>query len=253
MRDLDQLRERSDETTVRRLGLFVMAGFIGAAALMALGVVSGGSSQPSSAPDPLAALGEASAASEQRGAAGEDDEVDSAAVLGRLSFPATLVGDEATIEATVEAAAAEHAALTGRAESGLGRPSSRVPRANTLPASTLATDQSARLMRSAKHDPLIAEALPERSADGTMAPHGADGPFMLQVVSYEKRDEAERFVDALRLRGHRAYMGQAEVPGRSRYYRVRIGPFASRREAVEYQRRFALSERIQTLVVDGPK
>ena len=243
MRDLDQLRERSDETTVRRLGLFVMAGVLGAAALMALGIVSGSTGQPTGAPDPLAALG-ATAPTD------DDPPFDSAAALSRLSFPATLVGDEATIEATVEAAAAEHAALTGRAESGLGRSSSRVARANTLPASTLASEHTARLIRSAKHDPLVAEALPERSADGSMAPTGSEGAFSLQVVSYEKRDDAEHFVDALRLRGHRAYIGQAEVPGRSRYYRVRVGPFTTRREAVEYQRRFALSERMQTLVVD---
>ena len=41
MRDLDQLRERSDETTVRRLGLFVMGGAVGVAALMAFGIVLG--------------------------------------------------------------------------------------------------------------------------------------------------------------------------------------------------------------------
>lgn len=243
MRDLDQLRERSDETTVRRLGLFVMGGAVGVAALMAFGIVLG--RRPSDPPperDPLALLGGDLAV-----APGEQPEAEPAVALSTLAFPAILAGDEATIEATVQAAEAEHAALTGRAD-GIGR--ARGGKASSIPASTLAGDQASRLARTARHDPLIAAALPER-LDRSPAPAGSEGAFTLQVVSYEDRAEAERFAEALRARGHRAYIAQADVPGRSRSYRVRVGPFGNRREAVEYQKRFELSERLNALVVGG--
>ena len=44
----------------------------------------------------------------------------------------------------------------------------------------------------------------------------------------------------------------ADVPGRGRYFRVRIGPFDSRREALDYQRKFETDERMHTLVVRNP-
>lgn len=244
MRDLDQLRERSDETTVRRLGLFVMGGAVGVAALMAFGIVLGRRpSEPAPERDPLALLG-----AELTGAAPEDAApADPTVELSTLTFPAILAGDEATIEATVQAAEAEHAALTGRADT-LAR--GRGGRASGIPASTLAGEQASRLARAARHDPLVAAALPERLDRPPAAP-GAEGAFTLQVVSYEAREEAERFAEALRARGHRAYIAQAEVPGRSRSYRVRVGPFATRREALEYQRKFELSERMNALIVGG--
>ena len=228
----------------RKLGLFALAGVLSVAAMIALGVVDGGSSEPALETDlePLAQLAlenpDPKAPPPKRAAEVE---------LGRLSFPATLVGVESAVEATVRAAEAEHAALTSRidaASTSLGRAGSHAP------ASTLASTHAERLQRVARHDPLVAQALPERG--GSAAPYGSDGAFTLQVVSYETRDEADRFVQALRMRGHKAFVAQAEVPGRSRYFRVRVGPFASRREASDYQRRFEQDERMHTLIVASP-
>lgn len=254
MRDLDQLREHDDDSNVRRLGLYTLAGVLSLMAFIAVSVSGigplGKSRAPAEERDPLAQL-----LAEQHDdpkapprAATEPVVPTSRRELARLSFPGILSGDEDTIEATVRAAQAEHAALTGRA------PDLDLPtpvRAADIPASTLATEQTARLTRSARHDPLIAKAMPERS-DGALAPEGSEGPYTLQVVSYESREPAERFVDALRRRGHRAYITQVEAPGRSRYFRVRVGPFATRQEAIAYQRRFDASERMHTLVVTNP-
>ena len=44
---------------------------------------------------------------------------------------------------------------------------------------------------------------------------------------------------------------QAEVPGRGRYFRVRVGPFATRQEANEYQRSFESAERMHTILVSN--
>ncbi|MDB4977599.1 MAG: Sporulation domain protein [Myxococcaceae bacterium] len=255
MRDLDQLRERRSDSdggeggnAGRKLGLFALAGTLSIAAIMSLGVVSGSSGsavEPESASelDPLSQLAQRSGESAPRAAVTKP-----AVQLERLSFPATLVGDESTIEATVRAADAEHAALTGRSPVRVGTRA----RAEDVPASTLATEQSERLSRTAKHDPLVAQAMPERG--GAVAPSGSEGAFTLQVVSYETRDTAERFANALRARGHRAFVAQAEVPGRGRSFRVRIGPFATRRDALVYQTSFEHDERMHSiLVTSAPK
>ncbi|MDB4990176.1 MAG: Sporulation domain protein [Myxococcaceae bacterium] len=242
MRDLDQLRERDGGTAGRKLGLFALAGTLSIAAAISLGVVSGSSGERDSSStelDPLSQLALTSADPKAPPPAPK-----AAIQLERLSFPATLVGDESTIEATVRAADAEHAALTGRA------PVRTRARAEDVPASTLATEQSDRLSRTAKHDPLIALAMPERG--GVVAPSGSEGAFTLQVVSYETRDAAERFANALRARGHRAFVTPAEVPGRGRSFRVRVGPFTTRREALLYQSSFERDERMHGILVTSP-
>lgn len=240
MRDLEKLRER-DETSGRKLGLFALSGMLLVAAVIALSVVSGGSSErePTPVRDPLEelALGSDPKAPPPSQSVKEPPTVE----LERLSFPATLLGHEDAVQATVRAADAELAALTGRSSDA---------RSTDIPASTLASDETSRLKKVAKHDALIAQALPDRLS-GTYAEHGTEGAFMLQVVSYDERDGAERFAHALRARGHRAYVAHAELPERGRTFRVRVGPFTTRREALEYQTRFEQSERMHTILVSG--
>jgi cell division septation protein DedD len=265
MRELDQPRERNDETAGRKLGLFALAGILGVAAIIAFGVVAGGSPEReqlaeldplsqlalagadpkapatlSSATDP-SALG--SRAEPRAGTPGElragGGRQPTSVQLDRLSFPATLVGDESAIEATVRAAEAEHASIVGRPRT----------HASDIPAVAMAGGASERLSRAAKHDPLVAQAMPERG--GAVVPSGSEGAFTLQVVSYDARDIAERFATALRARGHRAFVTQAELPGRGRSYRVRVGPFTTRRDALAYQASFEREERMHSVLVTG--
>lgn len=243
MRDLDQLRERSDETMGRKLGLFALAGVLSVAATLAIGVVERDSDESELGADlaPVEQLAREDADPRAPAPTRKASQVEPR----QLSFPATLVGVESAVEATVRAAEMEHAALTARAgefgATARPRPTTRAP------AGTLASAQGEHLQRIAKHDPLLAKALPERS--GTLAPYGSEGAFTLQVVAFDQRDEAERFVEALRARGHKAFLAAADVPGRSRTFRVRVGPFATRREAVDYQTKFERAERMHTLVV----
>ena len=41
----------------------------------------------------------------------------------------------------------------------------------------------------------------------------------------------------------------ADIPDRGRFYRVRIGPFESPRDADAYRRRFESEERMNTIVI----
>jgi cell division septation protein DedD len=239
---LSRLRERGDDTAGRKLGLFALAGTLSVAAIIAASVLSGGTPELEPVqPDPLVHLALTSSADPKDMKATEKAEsakVEPGALeLTRLSFPAILSGDEGPAAATVR---------------GTDRELATVPRrvvTSPPPASTLAGEQTERLQRAARHDPLMAHAMPERT--GTVAPVGSEGAFTLQVVTFQTRDAADRFVTALRARGHRAFLAQAELPGRGRSFRVRIGPFTTRREALLYQKSFEETERLHGIVVTG--
>jgi DedD protein len=257
MRDLDQLQERGEERPGRRLWLLTLACLLSLAALVAMLSLIGGPGETNEAPavDPLTEL-----ALSARGAENPAAEPPPALAPESLSFPSTLVErggergaprgkpdveqeDEALLEATVRAAAAEHAVLSGEGAAQLTPKSSA-----ELPAGRIVTSDNLRLSRLAKRDPLVASALPKRATTG-LAPPGSEGAFTLQVVSYEAREPAESFASTLRARGHKAFVTQAEVPGRGRFFRVRVGPFTTRSEAEAYQSRFEHDEHMHSLVV----
>lgn len=243
MRDLDQLRERDDDTRGRKLGLLTLACIVSVSALFAAGSLLGsGDAAEAASIDPLTELALSSPGQPAPAAAAPE-----AVRPESLSFPSTLVEaqaapDDALVEATVRAAEAEHAALSGRLP--LAKSSSE------LPASRMATADHVRLAQLAKRDPLVASALPKPVSE-ELAPAGSEGAYTLQVVSYETRDQAEGFANALRSREHKAFVLQAEVPGRGRYFRVRVGPFTTRREAEEYRVRFEQDEHMHTIVVSN--
>ncbi len=255
MRDLDQLRERGEETRGRRLALLTLAALLSVAALVAMVSLMGPSEDADAdAVDPLTELAlsaPATAPAQARQPQGLAPE--------SLSFPSTLVErnlprngveaeqDDALIEATVRAAAAEHAALSGESAPMEGKTAKS---SADLPAGRVVTSDNLRLSRLAKHDPLVASALPKRATSG-LAPAGTEGAFTLQVVSYDVREPAEAFAATLRSRGHKAFVTQAEVPGRGRFFRVRVGPFTTRKEAEAYQSRFEHDEHMHSLVVSN--
>lgn len=250
MRDLDQLRERGEPTTGRKLGLVALASLLSVTALLAMGtMLQGGSpnATPHLEPDLLSQLAlSASANSGDQGAGVTQRAASAEAVKPEsLSFPATLLDrEEAILEATIRAAEAEHAQLAAPQPS-LGEP----PRVADVPAADLAVADNARLARVAKHDPMVASALPKIHEENAEVGH--EGSFTLQVVSYDDRKEAETFASSLRARGHRAFVVQADVPDRGRFYRVRVGPFAGRKEARNYQDQFERDEQMRTIVVSN--
>lgn len=244
MRDLDQLRERDEDTRGRKLGLLTLACVVSVSALFAAGSLLGsGDAAEAASIDPLTELALSAPTPKAEAAAA------AAAVKPEsLSFPSTLVQAEpphdALIEATVKAAEAEHAALSGRSDP------LPVKSSSDLPAGRIVIADHARLTQLAKRDPLVASALP-KEGNLDLGPAGSEGAFTLQVVSYESRDQAESFANALRSRSHKAFVTQAEVPGRGRFFRVRVGPFTTRREAEEYRSRFEDDEHMHTIVVSN--
>jgi cell division septation protein DedD len=89
----------------------------------------------------------------------------------------------------------------------------------------------------------------------TVAPvdEGRAGGYQLQASSFRSETEATAFASGLRQRGHRAYVEQAQLPGRGAWYRVRVGPFKTQKEAASYRSEFEKREHLVPFVVDPPK
>ena len=60
------------------------------------------------------------------------------------------------------------------------------------------------------------------------------GKFTVQVSSYKSEEEAKKAAEALKAKGLSAFYVEAEVTG-TPWYRVSVGTFATRQEAVQYR------------------
>lgn len=108
----------------------------------------------------------------------------------------------------------------------------------------------------------IAKALPQgqvpmrQASDAGEVEKGAvriksaeNAKYSLQVGSYQQMVEANAAVEKWKGKGYRAFLMIADIPDRGRWYRVRIGGFASREDARKYQQQFESQEAIQAIVV----
>lgn len=75
--------------------------------------------------------------------------------------------------------------------------------------------------------------------------------FTLQVSSLPSRSEAERFMSRLSGKGFAPFLVEAEVPGKGRFFRVRVGDYATRGEADEAVRRFLEKTAISAIVTSS--
>jgi DedD protein len=286
VRDLDQLEERDPEDRGRSVGMVVLAtlGIVGLT--FAMGVVVGKAAEiEPTAKDPLDQLDRVAAAANdgRASAAAKPPNVANVEAVD-LSFPKSLTEDEDRPEvlAALAAAAREEATLDEAAPSTLGgavvsAPSPQIDVAEqahagddaqeqasdddaeraqdsvqaVLPASVAAGSAGQKVAKAAKHDALIAAALPQ--APRERAAHGSEGEFTLQVISYDAAEPAQAFASGLRAKGHEAFVASADVEGRGRYYRVRIGPFKTRDRAETYRAKFEDDEHMNTIVVKRAK
>jgi cell division septation protein DedD len=90
------------------------------------------------------------------------------------------------------------------------------------------------------------------AASTPSATAGHSGGYQLQTSSFRTDSEAASFVLALRQRGHHAYSEAAQVQGRGTWYRVRIGPFGTKRDAMNYRAEFEEREHLVPFVLDPP-
>jgi cell division septation protein DedD len=78
------------------------------------------------------------------------------------------------------------------------------------------------------------------------APKAAEPPkparpqYTLQVKAVQDKAEADAFIAELRKAGFEPQMILADLPGKGRWYRIRVGRFADMDEAREFQRKYKL-------------
>jgi cell division septation protein DedD len=99
----------------------------------------------------------------------------------------------------------------------------------------------------------LAELAAERAQlppGGERADPGSMGEYQIQVASFQDRSEAEAYVQALRLRGHRAHAEPKRIPNRGLWYRVQVGPFKDKAKAIAYKLDFESKENMAALLVD---
>ncbi len=119
----------------------------------------------------------------------------------------------------------------------------------TMNAAALASGDVRVLERAAEADPLVAAALPEPGEGGQQVPAGRPGRYSLHVASYSSPDEAHVFAEALRARGHAAFVRKVDLGERGLRWRVQIGPFERLGRVRAYARRFESQEDIHPIVL----
>jgi cell division septation protein DedD len=118
-----------------------------------------------------------------------------------------------------------------------------VPAQNVLQATPVVTRPRDALTKTA------ADSAQITIAPAATAPAGHEGGYQLQVSSFRTQAEADGFADQLRARGHKAYVVQANVPGRGTWFRVRVGPFTTQHAAAAYRTQFESKEHVVPFIV----
>ena len=253
VRNLEQIQEEDPGRRTLRLGALLLAA-LGGAALVVAGVSTMRRAEPAavSTRDPLAAL----VADARAGAKTSPDQLDAKG----LSF-AELLSDRDTPTTALVAVrgesgspGAEGPAASDAADREVAGPPPATDQlpvvplpAGTLLASTrVTTNPTDSLAKLASQRSEVAE-------EGTMAEAGSEGGYQIQVASFKDQQDADRFVEDLRRRGHKAYRQAAYVADRGLWHRVRIGSFSTKFSALRYQKEFEQKEEMKSFLVDPDK
>lgn len=248
VRNLDDIQEEERTSKTSRFAALLLASLAGAAIVTALVVASKKNSAPAQpARDPIADL-----VAEAKGRGPAADKLGTREV----SFPGIL-SDDSTPTTALAAVRDERGKLVVQSDASAAPPAAPPPAADRLPVVPLPVGDllGATPVTTQPKDDLVALAagrskVPENAE---LAPAGMDGGYQLQVASFKDQADADRLVEDLRRRGHRAYRQAANVPERGVWHRVRVGPFKYKFEAVKYKGEFERVERMSPFLVDPDK
>jgi cell division septation protein DedD len=231
VRDSHRIRERYElSLDNRQIVSFFLAGIVVIGAVFVLGVVVGkklaGGQGGSNAADLLTALDAKAAAMDQAKAA--------PTVEPRLTFQEELTRKPSNAPSRDTVVIAEDAAAPSKAVSA------EEPRSLPEPVKTepVKSEPSRERLKQA-----IAKA---EKAPPEQAPRG--GAFTLQLSASQVREDAERFAAKLRAKGYQPYVVESDVRDRGRWYRVRMGEFASKEAAAKYLEDFRRETQLQAFV-----
>jgi len=255
VRNLEQIEEQEPHRGANKLGAMVMASFGGACIVFAsLMLVRSPNSDAPKGADPLGALVASTPSSAKKKAQAKP-----ALDLEDVTFPEMLT-DQQQKTTALAAVRDERPASSAAAEDQLPRGPGREPPPATdhlsvvpLPAQDVLGQDVPRPVASVDTLQGVAQKLSREPEGKALAEVGQPGGYQLQVSSFKSREEGEVFALALRRRGHKAHVEEANVPGRGTWYRVRVGSFKFQRSAQIYREEFEAKERMVTFIVEPPK
>lgn len=254
LRNLEQIQEAESRSKGPRAGTLLLAS-LGAACVIFAILSQSRRKAPAvgKPPDPLGEL-----VAQAKGAK-PSDHLD---LAGKdVTFPSMLSDEPRT---TTALAAMHPVSPAASSESGNGAPppsgadevvkappppTDRLP-VVPLPAKNIAASSP---VVSRPRDALTQMAKEASSMTTPPVEEGHSGGYQLQTSSFRSETEAASFATALRQRGHRAYIEPAQLLGRGVWYRVRVGPFKTQREAAAYRSEFEKKEHLVPFIVEPPK
>ena len=250
LRNIDQIQENDPSGRGSRVGTLVLASIAGACVVFAVfALVKRPTFTDDAKSDPLAELVDKNASASS---------VDPSSFAGQsVSFP-NLLSDDPN---PTTAMAAIRGGATPVGSAGVpfalppGSPTDPPPAGDSLPVVPLPAQNylSMSPVVTQPRDSLTAMAQDASTSKGEEVAQGAPGGFQLQVSSFRKEKTAAGFAKRLRKRGHHAYIEAALVPGKGTWFRVRVGPFKSRYEAMNYRKEFERREHIVSFLVEPPR
>jgi cell division septation protein DedD len=91
---------------------------------------------------------------------------------------------------------------------------------------------------------------PEDTEGGVIRVKSAENArYSIQVGSYQQMAEAADLAEQWKERGYPAYVMIADIPSRGRWYRVRLGGFATRKDASRYLAKLRVKENVSDALI----
>ena len=240
LRNLEQIQETETRSRGPRVGTLLLAS-LGAACVI-FAIVSQSRRKALAvgrAPDPLGEL-----VAQTKGA----KPADTADLGGKdVTFPSMLSDQERTT--TALAAVRSNAAASANAPEAVSPPPPPTDRLPVVPLPAKNIVASSPVV-SRPRDTLTQMAREASSVTTPPVEEGRAGGYQLQASSFKSEPEANAFATALRQRGHRAYVEPAQLLGRGVWYRVRVGPFKTQKEAASYRAEFERKEHLVPFIVE---
>jgi DedD protein len=253
LRNLEQIQEAESRSKGPRAGTLLLAS-LGAACVIFAVLSQSWRKAPTVGrpPDPLGEL------VAQAKVAKPSDHFD---LGGKEVMLPSMLSDESRTTTALAAMRPSPAASAGPADGVPGPPAREEPANNPppptdrlpvvpLPARNVAASSP---VVSRPRDALTQMAKEASSITTTPVEEGHGGAYQLQTSSFRSDTEAASFATALRQRGHRAYVEPAQLLGRGVWYRVRVGPFKTQKEAALYRSEFEKKEHLVPFIVEPPK
>jgi cell division septation protein DedD len=254
VRDAQRIKDKYELSLDNRqiVSLFI-AGIVVIGTVFVLGVVAGkglaGSQRSSASADVLSTLDQKAAAMEQVRPETRltfQDELTKKAIPEpeHLDTLQQLVASRTALEPTTSAGA-------GAGERGLSGKPPTPPGSERAPPSRITTppERGRRSNQSLADAIARVERTPVEKGPGQKALGGQEsGPFTLQLSASQIREDADRFAAKVREKGYQPYVIQSDVPGRGRWYRVRLGKFSTQEAAGRYLRDFRRETRLNAFV-----